>query len=125
MRVLIIDESATVRAVMKTQLRGLAFDEIAEAGDAETAVEALRTGRFDVAIVDQKIDTGEHPVSHCIETDPRLRELRTLLVAAGGVRAVPSRGAAKQDCIARPFTAQALREHVEALVAGTPLDGVA
>lgn len=119
MRILIIDESATMRVIMKNLLKGFAFTEIAEAADVDTALAELQTGRFDLAIVDSKVATADRlELTRFVKTDPRLRELRTLLIAAGGARGIGARASAtpRHDCIVRPFTSRTLKKHIEALV---------
>lgn len=84
LRALIIDEPATQRAIMKSRLRGIALIEVAEAADTASAREALRSGRFDIAIIDGAFHAGvSGPAFAATNGDPRSRELRKLCVSSG------------------------------------------
>jgi two-component system, chemotaxis family, chemotaxis protein CheY len=53
MRALLIDDSRTMRSILKRALSPLGFDQFAEAGDgAEALVRLTELGSFDVAFVD-------------------------------------------------------------------------
>lgn len=84
LRALIIDESATQRAIMKSRLRGMALTEVAEAADTASAREALRSGHFDIAIIDGGFHAdASGPVFAATNGDPRSRGLRKLCVSSG------------------------------------------
>lgn len=52
-RALVIDDSKTIRRILKKMLLEVGFDEVAEAGDGVEALEILRTGeKPQIALVD-------------------------------------------------------------------------
>lgn len=55
LRVLIADDEPIIRLDLKNMLKGLGYEVIAEAGDGVSAVEAARTLKPDVAVLDIKM----------------------------------------------------------------------
>ena len=83
MRILVVDDFLTMRRVVFSQLREIGFDDLAEAGDGEAALQQLRAGPFDLVISDIDMPTmGGFELLSAIKTDARLRHLPVLMVAA-------------------------------------------
>ena len=83
MRILVVDDFLTMRRVVRSQLRAIGFDDLAEAGDGEAALVQLRAGPFDLVISDIDMPTmGGFELLSAIKTDARLRHLPVLMLAA-------------------------------------------
>jgi len=113
MRVLIVDDFATMRRVERGMLREMGIDAVDEAGDGVAALEHLRAGEFDLVITDIGTPTmnGLELLS-AIKKDERLRRLPVLMVTAEAkkddiVRCAQG-GAA--GYIVKPFTGAILGE---------------
>ena len=52
MRFLVVDDSATMRRIIKSQLRVLGYEQVAEAGDAQAALAVLNSEQIDFLITD-------------------------------------------------------------------------
>ena len=83
MRILVVDDFLTMRRVVRSQLREIGFDDLAEAADGEAALLQLRAGPFELVISDIDMPTmGGFELLSAIKTDAKLRHLPVLMVAA-------------------------------------------
>lgn len=118
-RVLIVDDFATMRRIMKNILKQLGFTNITEADDGSTAMELLNKGDFDLIISDWNM--------------PKMTGLDLLkAVRAGGPhKAVPflmvTAEAQKQNVleavqsgvsnyVVKPFTAEAIADKLQKII---------
>jgi DNA-binding response OmpR family regulator len=81
-RILVVDDEADVREVVQLNLGREGFD-VATAPDGESALELLRQGTFEAAIVDVMMP-GMDGLELCraIRREPRLRNLPVLILTA-------------------------------------------
>jgi two-component system alkaline phosphatase synthesis response regulator PhoP len=81
-RILVVDDEADVREVVQLNLMREGFD-VATAPEGETALEQLRQGSFDAAVVDVMMP-GMDGLALCraIRQEPRLRNLPVLILTA-------------------------------------------
>ncbi len=113
MHILVVDDFLTMRRVVRSQLREMGLDDVAEAGDGEAALLQLRAGGFDIVISDIDMPTmGGFELLSAIKTDARLRHLPVLMVAAEArkediVRCAQVGAAAY---LVKPFSRAALEE---------------
>ncbi len=83
MRILVVDDFLTMRRVVRSQLREIGFDNLAEASDGEAALVQLRASSFDLVICDIEMPKmGGFELLSAIKTDAKLRHLPVLMVAA-------------------------------------------
>jgi DNA-binding NtrC family response regulator len=74
-KVLIVDDSTTVRQIVQKVLQGSVFNcEITEAGDGETAISLCRTSQFDVVLLDRNM-----PGTSGLDTMKRLQLIQSSL----------------------------------------------
>ena len=115
MRILVVDDFLTMRRVVRSQLREIGFDNLAEAGDGRAALLQLRAGPFDLVISDIDMPTmGGFELLSAIKTDARLRHLPVLMLAAEArkediVRCVQVGAAAY---LVKPFSRAVLEEKI-------------
>jgi signal transduction histidine kinase/CheY-like chemotaxis protein len=113
----------------------------AMAGGWGLAVRTVRTGRqalallgeaadrgapFDLVVLDRALtDSGCEEVARAIQTDPRLRHARLVLLASSGMRgdAAAARAAGFSAYLSKPVDARTLLACLEALRAGPPEPG--
>jgi two-component system chemotaxis response regulator CheY len=114
MRALIVDDSRTMRMILKKQLAELGFVEIFEAGDG---VEALRVldgiSAPDVALVDWNMPnmTGIELVA-AVRKNAAWNTMKVVMVttAADLVRVEHALGQGANEFVVKPFTPQMLSE---------------
>lgn len=115
MRILVVDDFATMRRIIKNLLRDLGFANLDEAGDGATALPLLKSGNFDFLITDWNMPIMEGiELLKEIRTDPRLCFLPVLMVTAEARREqiVMAAEAGVNGYIVKPFTAQTLEQKI-------------
>lgn len=116
MKILIVDDFATMRGIIKNLLRDLGFTNVAEADDGHTALPALRAGSFDFLITDwnMPIMTGLDLLK-AVRADAKLAKLPVLLVTAEAKRdqIVEAAQAGVNGYVVKPFTANTLKEKID------------
>lgn len=116
MRILIVDDFATMRRIIKNLLRELGFENTVDADDGITALPMLHSEHFDFVITDwnmpgmQGIDLLRN-----IRADPRLAAIPVLMVTAESKREqiVEAGQAGVNGYIVKPFTAATLQEKMD------------
>lgn len=116
MKILIVDDFATMRGIIKNLLRDLGFNNVAEADDGNTALPALRTGNFDFLITDWNMPnmTGLDLLK-AVRGDAKLAKMPVLLVTAEAKRdqIVEAAQAGVNGYVVKPFTANTLKEKID------------
>jgi len=115
MRILVVDDFATMRRIIKNLLRDLGFANLEEADDGATALPLLKSGDFDFLITDWNMPIMEGiELLKEIRSDPRLCMLPVLMVTAEARREqiVRAAEAGVNGYIVKPFTAQTLEQKI-------------
>ena len=116
MKILIVDDFATMRRIIKNLLRHLGFNNTFEADDGLTAIPMLNTGNYDFLVTDWNMPgmTGFDLLKH-VRADPDLKDLPILMVTAESKREqiVAAAQAGVNGYIVKPFTAAVLKEKIE------------
>jgi CheY-like chemotaxis protein len=117
-QVLIVDDSAPLRAIAKRVLReaDLSFDGVLEADDGSAALACL-SEHADVELVLFDLDLPDAiEFIRDVRRDPTRQDLPIVLVSSG--RSLPARAlsAGANACLARPFTAAGARAALEPLL---------
>jgi len=115
MRILVVDDFATMRRIIKNLLRDLGFANLDEADDGATALPLLKSGTFDFLITDWNMPIMEGiELLKEIRSDPRLCMLPVLMVTAEARREqiVMAAEAGVNGYIVKPFTAQTLEQKI-------------
>ena len=120
MKILIVDELATMRRIIKNLLRSLGFNNTQEADDGLTALTMLKKIDFDFVITDWNMPglTGIDLLKH-IRADDELKNLPVLMVVAEATREqiLEAAQAGVNGYIVKPFTATVLREKLSKMFA--------
>ncbi len=115
-KVLIVDDMATMRRIIKSLLEQLGFKNIDEAEDGAVAFEKLKKGNYDLVITDWNMPnmTGLELVQE-IRKDPQLKEIPVLMVTAEAKKenVIAAIKAGVNNYIVKPFTAETLKEKLE------------
>jgi CheY-like chemotaxis protein len=120
-RVLVVDDSATLRAIMSDALRDGGMD-VEAAVDGVDALERLQRGRFDALVTDFVMPRlNGYQLVQALRAIPALRALPVVLVSAKA-EAIGERFAAQTGAAAtlgKPFTPAALRDLVARVLAAS------
>ena len=118
MKILIVDDFATMRKIIKNLLRDLGFENTEEADDGATALPKLQTGNFDFLITDWNMP-GMKGVDllKAVRADEKLKTLPVLMVTAEQRREqiVEAAQAGVNGYVVKPFTAAMLKEKIESI----------
>jgi CheY-like chemotaxis protein len=120
-RVLVVDDSATLRTIMGTALASAGF-EVEAAADGVDALERLQRGHFDALVTDFVMPRlNGYQLVQAVRSLPALQGLPVVLVSAKseviGERFASQTGAAAT--LAKPFTPSALRDVVARVLAAS------
>jgi two-component system chemotaxis response regulator CheY len=116
MKILIVDDFATMRRIIKNLLRDLGFTNTAEADDGSSALPMLKNGQFDFLITDWNMPgmTGIE-LLQAVRANEGLKSLPVLMVTAEAKRdqIIAAVQAGVNGYVVKPFTAAALQEKIE------------
>ena len=116
MKVLVVDDFATMRRIVKNILTQLGFTNIVEADDGSTAIEVLKQDQIDMVISDWNMPkmTGLELLK-TVRADPELANMPFIMVTAEAqqeniIQAVKAK---VSQYIVKPFTAETLGEKID------------
>lgn len=113
MKFLVVDDFSTMRRIVRNLLKELGFTNVEEAEDGVSALNKLRSGRFEFVVTDWNMPnmTGLELLAH-IRQDPMLKDLPVLMVTAEAKREniISAAQAGATGYIVKPFTASTLEE---------------
>jgi len=118
--VLIVDDMAAMRKILRTLLSQLGFKNVDEAEDGKQALDKLRQdpNKYDLVITDWNMPniTGIELVQ-AIRNDENLKHLPVLMVTAEAKKenVLMAIKAGVNNYIVKPFTAETLKEKIEAI----------
>ncbi len=115
-KILVVDDMATMRRIIKGLLEQLGFKNIDEAEDGKVALQKLKSQKYDFVITDWNMPnmTGLELVQE-IRKDPELKSLPVLMVTAEAKKenVLLAIKAGVNNYIVKPFTAEVLKEKIE------------
>jgi len=116
MRILVVDDFATMRRIVKNLLRELGFGNTAEADDGATALPMLKNGEFDFVVTDWNMPQMKGiELLKAIRSDDKLKDLPVLMVTAEAKREqiIEAASAGVNGYVVKPFTAETLKSKIE------------
>ncbi|KJR43522.1 response regulator receiver protein [Candidatus Magnetoovum chiemensis] len=120
MKVLVVDDFATMRRIVKNILKQLGYENIEEAENGEEAFSKLQSGKFDFLVTDWNMPkvTGLDLLKK-VRSDPNLKGLPVLMVTAEAEKSqvIEAVKAGVNNYVVKPFTADALKEKIEKIFA--------
>lgn len=126
MRILIVDDFATMRRIVKNLLRDLGYMNTTEADDGATALPILKNGEFDFVITDWNMPNMQGiDLLTEIRKDERLKHIPVLMVTAEAKREqiVKAANAGVNGYVVKPFTAETLKAKIEKIFERIESDG--
>jgi len=117
--VLVVDDFATMRRIIRNILRDLGFQKILEAEDGTAAVDILQTQKVDLIISDWNMPkmTGLELLKW-VRSNEDTKDLPFLMVTAEAQKenVIEAVKAKVSNYIVKPFTAQTLAEKLEKIL---------
>jgi len=113
-KVLVADDSSTMRKIILRSLAAVGVPEATEAGDGEEAVAAFQAGQFDLVLTDWNM-----PNKNGLEVVQEIRKMNKdvpiimVTTEAEKGRVLEAIQAGVSDYLVKPFTADTLREKLE------------
>ena len=122
MRVLAVDDSATMRRIIKNQLKQSGVEEVDEAGNGREALALLSHGQYDLLITDWNMPEmcGLDLVLEVRKTEP-IKKIPILMITTVSAKddIVNALKAGVNNYVVKPFDAATLKAKVSQLV-GAP-----
>jgi len=118
-KILVVDDFATMRRIVKNVLKQIGFTNITEADDGTTALEQLKSGSFDLIISDWNMPkmTGLDLLKTVRGMD-EYKNIPFLMVTAEAQKqnVVEAVQAGVSNYVVKPFTADQLTEKLEKIL---------
>lgn len=113
-RVLVADDSSTMRKIILRSLQAVGVSETTEASDGNEAVALFQPGSFDLVLTDWNMPgkTGLEVVGAIRAQDAKVPIIMITTEAEKG-RVLQAIQAGVSDYLVKPFTAETLREKLE------------
>ncbi len=120
MKVLLVDDFATMRKIVRNILGQLGIKNVDEADDGSTALPKLKQNKYDIVISDWNMPkmTGLDLLK-AVRADENLKSLPFLMVTAEALKdnIVAAAQAGISDYVVKPFTAATLEEKLKKIFA--------
>ncbi len=120
-KVLVVDDFATMRKVVRNLLKQVGYEDIVEAEDGVMALKALKSQKIDVIVSDWNMPnmTGLELLK-AVRADADLSKTPFLMVTAEALQdnVVAAVKAGVNNYIVKPFTAEVLNEKIKKIMEG-------
>ncbi|MFO8164184.1 MAG: response regulator [Thermodesulfobacteriota bacterium] len=116
MKVLIVDDFASMRRIVKNILKQIGFSNIAEAEDGKTAFAQLKEEKFDLVLCDWNMpEMRGIDLLKMVRSDDQLKDLPFVMVTAEAHRdsILDAVKAGVNHYIVKPFTAEIIEERLK------------
>lgn len=118
-KILCVDDFATMRRILKNILKQLGFNNITEADDGTTALEELKKSHYDLIISDWNMPkmTGLELLK-TIRSTPEFKDIPFLMVTAEAQKqnVIEAVQAGVSNYVVKPFTAEAISEKLQKIL---------
>ena len=118
MKILVVDDFATMRRIIRNLLGKLGYDDVDEAEDGTVALPMLHSERYDFLITDLNMPgMSGLELLRAVREDRNLRNLPVLVVTADANREqiVEAARAGVNGYVVKPFTAAVLQNRIETI----------
>lgn len=121
MPILVVDDLSAMRRVLRHCLRKLGFENIVEAENAQAALEHLNGGEFKFVISDWSMEVKGAEFLQTAREHEKLKNVPFLIVTPEAYKnAVLECVKDEDNCIVKPFTADLLKQKMEAILGEHP-----
>jgi two-component system, chemotaxis family, chemotaxis protein CheY len=118
MKILTVDDFSTMRRIIRNMLRQLGYTNIVEAEDGAEALSLLHKEKVDFIISDWNMpNMSGLDLLKAIRADENLKPIPVLLVTAEALKenVVEAVKAGVNNYVVKPFTAETLKEKIDAI----------
>jgi len=125
-RVLVVDDFATMRRIIRNLLKELGFSNVDEAEDGVNALQKLKAEQFDFVVSDWNMpNMSGLDLLKNIRADERLKGLPVLMVTAEAKKEniIAAAQAGASGYVVKPFTAATLDEKMKRIFQTAPQAG--
>ncbi|MFH1076859.1 MAG: response regulator [Pseudomonadota bacterium] len=120
-KILIVDDFATMRKIVRNILRQLGFTNILEADDGSTALEVLKNEKVDLIMCDWNMPkvSGLQLLKQ-VRADPNLKDIPFLMVTAEAQKSniVEAVQSGVTNYVVKPFTAETIADKFKKVFGG-------
>jgi two-component system chemotaxis response regulator CheY len=120
MRVLVVDDSSTMRRIIINTLKKIGYEDTCEAGDGREALKSLAATPADMVVTDWNMPemTGPEFVE-ALRAVPALAKIPVLMVTTQAAKedVIVALKAGVNDYLIKPFTPDALKDKLQTLLA--------
>jgi two-component system chemotaxis response regulator CheY len=118
MKVLVVDDFATMRKIIRNVLKQIGFDDIAEAEDGAAALQIIKREKVGLVVTDWNMPnmTGLELLQN-IRQNSGCTDMPVLMVTAEGLKenVLEAVKAGVSNYVVKPFTAEVLQEKIETI----------
>jgi two-component system, chemotaxis family, chemotaxis protein CheY len=118
-KILVVDDFATMRKVVRNLLKQVGYDDIVEAEDGVMALKALKSQKIDVVVSDWNMpNMSGLELLKAVRADAELAKTPFLMVTAEALQdnVVAAVKAGVNNYIVKPFTAEVLSEKIKKIM---------
>jgi two-component system, chemotaxis family, chemotaxis protein CheY len=119
MRILIVDDSSTMRRIIINTLNKIGFRDIVEASNGREGIDRLSSGDIEMIITDWNMPemSGIDFIRH-VRREPELSKLPVLMVTTNAAKddIVEALQAGVNNYVIKPFTPETLREKIDVVL---------
>lgn len=119
MKILVVDDYATMRRIVRNLLTQIGFTDVEEASDGISALQKLHESRFALIISDSNMEpmTGLELLK-AVRADEKLKSTPFIMVTAESKRenVIAAKEAGVSNYIVKPFNAETLKQKMEAVL---------
>lgn len=118
MRVLVVDDSSTMRRIIVNTLKKLGHEDTVEAGDGKEALRAMAAAVPDMIVTDWNMPEMNGPqFVEAVRSQPALAKTPVLMVTTQAAKedVIVALQAGVNDYLIKPFTPEALKEKIQIL----------
>ncbi len=116
MKILVVDDFATMRRIIKNILKQLGMNDVEEAEDGEQAFKKLQAGKFDFLITDWNMPncTGLELLK-MVRADEKLKAMPVLMVTAEAEKeqVIEAIKSGVNNYVMKPFTSDVLKQKLD------------
>ncbi len=116
MKVLIVDDFATMRRILRNILKQVGFSKISESDDGKTALKELKNDKFDLVLCDWNMpEMSGLELLKAVRADTQLKNTPFVMVTAEAQKdnIVEAVKAGVNNYVVKPFTAETISEKLE------------
>jgi two-component system chemotaxis response regulator CheY len=118
MKVLVVDDFATLRKIVRNILKQIGFEDIAEAEDGNVALHLIKNEKVGLVVTDWNMpNMSGLELLRQIRQNPQTSNLPVLMVTAEGLKenVLEAVKAGVSNYVVKPFTAEVLQEKIETI----------